>query len=224
MRKNHPKDMLVNSIHKTNNCGNLMVIGYESSKKVRVRFIDTWFETIATANQIRKGKVKDKLKPSVFGVGIVGDGIYTAKIGKKITDSYVVWRGMISRCYNEEFLKSNQTYYGCDVCEEWQNYQNFAAWYDENHPNDGVDYHLDKDIKVEGNKTYSPEACLFVTANDNAVKANAKRFSILNPDGVKVDFYNLNQFCRDNKLSPSALSLVINGKRISHKGWSRWQS
>jgi len=130
---------------------------------------------------------------------------------------------MMQRSYCDKLHAKHPTYKECEVCEEWQYYQTFAAWYEDNYPKDGRSYALDKDIKVEGNKIYSPETCLFVTSAENAIKANAISFKIVSPCGKLVEFYNLSEFSRANGLTRSAVSSVINGKRPKHKGWSKWQ-
>lgn len=223
MRKNFAKDMMVGTVHSTRSFGDVVVTKYETTSSIHVKFLDTGYESVATSGQIRKGSVKDKFKPSVYGVGIIGDGPYLIRVDGKLTDAYVTWRGMLGRAYCDRLHEKHPTYKDCEVCEEWQYYQTFAAWYEENYPKDGENYALDKDIKVEGNKLYSPDTCLFVTSAENAIKANAMHFKIVSPDNEVIEVYNLNDFSRKNGLSHSAVSLVVSGKRPQHKGWTRWQ-
>ena len=123
------------------------------------------------------------------------------------------------RCYSEKSRAENPTYVGCTVCREWHNFQNFAKWYDDNYPSDGHEYHLDKDILIDGNKEYSPVACMFVTRAENNIKAHAKSFKLISPTGELVEVYNLAKFCRDNGLWDSGIHSVVNGRQESHKGW-----
>ena len=77
---------------------------------------------------------------------------------------------MLGRCYNEYNLKRRPTYKGCEVCDEWLNFQNFAEWFDNNYYTiDNEAVCLDKDILIKGNKTYSPEACVFVPITINSL-------------------------------------------------------
>lgn len=223
MRKNFAKDMMVGTVHSTRSFGDVVITSYNSTLEINVKFLDTGYETTATSGQIRKGSIKDKFKPSVYGVGIIGDGPYLIRVNGILTDTYVAWRGMLERAYCDKLHAKHPTYKECEVCEEWQYYQTFAAWYEENYPKDGENYALDKDIKVEGNKLYSPDTCLFVTSAENAIKANAMHFKIVSPDNEVIEVYNLNDFSRKNGLSPSAVSRVVSGKRPQHKGWTRWQ-
>ncbi|MBL4951074.1 hypothetical protein JK635_02315 [Neobacillus sp. YIM B02564] len=92
---------------------------------------------------------------------------------------------MLERCYSNYSSKRYPTYEKCSVTDEWLNYQNFAAWYDENYYEvDGEKMELDKDILIKGNKVYSPDACVFVPKRINLlfVKKNASRGDL--PIGV----------------------------------------
>ncbi|SPP13284.1 HNH endonuclease [Pseudomonas phage GP100] len=62
-----------------------------------------------------------------------------------------------------------------------------------------------------------------LTAEDNAIKGNAKHWLVVNPEGQLVEVYNLRQFCRDNGLHQSHLYRVIKGhpKYKAHKGWRK---
>ena len=157
--KNIPQDMLHGTIHTTSKYGNFEIINYKRNNNVLVRFIDTGYETITQSSHIRRDGVKDLMAPSVFGVGFFGVGPHKAKPCGKSVKSYVIWQSMIGRCYDESIQDKNPTYKGCAVCDTWHNYQNFAEWFNENYI-DG--YELDKDIKIKGNRVYSPEACMLV--------------------------------------------------------------
>ena len=55
----------------------------------------------------------------------------------------------------------------------------------------------------------------------NAVKSNAKTYTIVTPNGQEVTFTNLSDYCRRHKLSIGSLHQVLSGKRPHHKGWTR---
>jgi len=206
-------------VHKTytsNGSGDLKVIKYESSKKVTVRFIDTGYETIVEAGDIIKGGIKDKLKPSVYGIGYIGGGKYKTRNNGKKNKSYTAWINMIARCYNPGNHLIMPTYKECSVADEWLNFQNFAKWFDVNYI---CGFDLDKDILVDGNKVYSPDTCLFVSTKSNSIKASAKSYSFINPAGFTVNIYNLSEFCISNNLTNSSMSEVHSGRRKHHKKW-----
>lgn len=114
-----------------------------------------------------------KRKP-VFGAG-VNDADYaiTTLVEEKrfMCPVYSKWHCMIRRCYCLKYLSKKPTYVGCSVCDEWLTFSNFSKWY-EKHNIDG--YELDKDIKIKGNKIYSPNACLFVPQAINALLTNCE--------------------------------------------------
>lgn len=100
----------------------------------------------------------------IYNKGITDKGKYQPYIDGKKSKVYGVWQGMLQRCYDVKLHKRYPTYIGCSVCEEWLYFQNFAEWFEENYK-EGLQ--LDKDLRVRGNKIYSPETCCFVTNKVN---------------------------------------------------------
>lgn len=47
----------------------------------------------------------------------------------------------------------------------------------------------------------------------------AKHYEVINPSGERIQIFNLNKFCRDNKLDNSSMTKVINGTNICYKGY-----
>lgn len=120
---------------------------------------------------------KNPMKPSVFNIGCFGIGEYKSKKNNKITREYDIWRQMLIRCYSEKNQEKHPAYIGIAVCEEWHNFQNFAEWFNENHPNiDGIRFDLDKDLLQQGveNKIYSPDTCVFLPSRINKFMTNLK--------------------------------------------------
>jgi hypothetical protein len=211
-----PQDMVAGTIHKTNNHGCIEVIEYVKSSFVRIKFLNTHYETTVSAGHIRDGKIRNKLLPNVYGVGYLGEGQYK---GAKALEAYNCWARMIRRCYSDLSLKKYPSYKGCTVCSDWHDFQIFAKWFYDNHPKDGKPYELDKDIKFKGNRVYSPNTCLFVTHKENSIVANAKNHKLRSPDGKVVNIYNIKEFCRGTVLNHRHMCEISNGKRKSHKGW-----
>lgn len=187
----------------------------------KVKFINTGTIANVSGGDINRGNVRDYNAKTIYGVACRGYGEFKSKVNGRDTDAYKCWNHMLSRCYNSKD-KSYKRYGGRGVlvCDEWLVYQNFASWYEDNYPTDGKKYQLDKDIKIDGNKLYSPDACMFATPAENSIKALAKSCRLISPDGALHDVYNISDFCLKNGLLNSGISLVINGKRKSHKGWT----
>lgn len=216
-----PKDMTSGSVHNIKYYGDVEVVHYEDSGNVLVRFINTGYEVNAQAGHIRRGIVKDKLARTVSGVGFIGEGLYKAQVKGKQTLQYQQWSSMIRRCYNKGFLEMNPTYQGCTVHEDWHNFQNFAHWFDKNYV---AGWDLDKDIKVDGNRVYSTDTCLFVPVKENAIKAQAKHFNFISPDGELTEIYNLKRFCSDNNLGYGSMQKLIKREGFSaYKGWKHYK-
>ena len=212
-------DMNIGTIHTTNNCGDLVIIDYINAKKVKVRFMLTGYEKTVSAGNIREGKVKDVLCPSVYGVGFLGCGDHKVSINKRHTKKYITWRDMIERCYTERMHLIRPTYIGVSVCDDWHNFQNFGDWYDK-HYIEG--YHLDKDKKSGLSKVYSPNTCCFISVQENIEIAKAKHITLIAPDGEVHEIFNLAKWCRDNGYSTvfrRGLNKVANGFWGSYRGW-----
>lgn len=78
--------------------------------------------------------------------------------------SYITWKNMLDRCYNENSTRSRATYIDCSVAPCWHRYSDFKVWFDQNCI---TGYQLDKDILIPGNRVYSPNTCCFVPPNIN---------------------------------------------------------
>jgi len=134
-----------------------------------------------TGSAISAGVVKNPNKPTIYGVGCIGQGKHLSVISKIHVREYDLWKRMLYRCYCPEFLNDNPTYRGCTVTKRWHNYQlfcedlvevkNYSLWYGQYRKNM---YHLDKDFLVDGNKIYSKRTCMFLTAEENIRLARAK--------------------------------------------------
>lgn len=157
------------------------------------------------------------MKATVYGVGFNSSGAFKSSEKGAHTKVYATWKSMLMRCYSEKYHVKFPTYIDCIVCDEWLDFQIFAEWFASNYIK-GMQ--IDKDIRVSGNKIYSPEFCLFVSPFDNYEKAGAKTFMLKNPEGQSVDVYNLRKFCRDNNLNRSCINRVVWGEQIAHKGWT----
>lgn len=211
---------IIGSVLKSNNYGDFEVVDQYGSY-CDIKFIETGFEKTIETRRAKTGQVKDPLYPFVLGVGYLGVGSFKTSVNGKATVEYVRWKGMLSRCYDSEYQRRNKTYKNCTVCDEWHNFQVFAKWFREEYPKDGKAYELDKDLKSSiDSKVYSPETCVFITHDENNELAHAMTYRLINPQGDLIEVFNLKKFCRDNDLSQSCMSLVVRGKRKTHKGWS----
>lgn len=127
--------------------------------------------------------MKPKNKKLVYGIGI-NDADYVVQkfetIGyingkqkqKRVwrCPYYKTWANMLERCYSAGYQERHPTYRGCTVSKEWHTFSNFRAWMEEQ---DWEGKQLDKDLLIEGNKTYSSDTCVFVTQAVNKFTADS---------------------------------------------------
>ena len=95
------KEQYLGKTFSSNNFGDFIVVDYVSSKNITVEFIATGYQTKTTTKEINQGKIADRLKPSVFGVGIIGNK-YPINENGNINYIYKVWNSVLDRCYNEK--------------------------------------------------------------------------------------------------------------------------
>ena len=154
--------------------------------------------------EIPASKVSLTARKLLFGVGI-NDACYmvyfTNKHDKKLRcPYYVAWASMLKRCYSVSFLKNNPTYIGCSTTASWLTFSNFRLWMEKQN---WKGKQLDKDILINGNKIYSPSACLFVEQSINNLLCDRARARGIYPQGVSL--------CKKSNLILSGCS--VNGKR-----------
>lgn len=154
---------LIGKVFETNNCGKCVIVDYLNSKNVIVEFVQYPCRVRCTLSWLKHGKVLNPMFPKVCGIGYIGLGVKPSQHSV----AYKAWSNMLTRAYCEEFKRNNPTYADVTVCEEWHNFQNFVKWCQlqvgfNNRDENGLAYHLDKDILLRGNNIYSPETCCFV--------------------------------------------------------------
>ena len=191
----NPKDVesAINSnrVFITQNSGSFIIDRYRNSCSLDVRFIDTGYTLCTTLGNIRRGNIKDKLSPTVVGVGVVGD-TYESMVGGRKLREYKLWHGMLIRCYDSKHHIRQPTYKDCEVSENFRYYPHFYEWAnkqvgfnsaDEN----GQKFQLDKDLLIKGNKIYSEDVCIFIPQEINSVISKCDAVRGNSPVGVTYD-------------------------------------
>ena len=164
---------------------------------------------------IRTGQITDKNKRTIFGVGYLGGDVYLASDKSTV---YTRWVNMIRRCYDESSREMCPSYSGCTVHPDWHNFQKYAEWFELNKPKDFTPskYHIDKDIKVPGNKVYGPTTCTFVLVAENCSDSGRRQamdsklfYTFLTPSGTQVTTNNLSEFARNNSLNKKSFQNAL---------------
>ena len=170
----------IGKVCKSKSSGDFKVLKYKDSENVEIQFLKTGYKVFARLHNIRKGDVKDRYLPSVYGVGIVGTK-YPVSEGGVLTKEYGLWCNMLQRCYSNTSKKKNPTYEGCEVSDNFKYYEYFYEWCHNQigfgNDGNGNPFHLDKDLLIKGNKVYSEDSCVFLPAEINTalVKCTASR-------------------------------------------------
>lgn len=111
----------------------------------------------------------------LYGVGINDDDRYCVDENGNYYPAYSAWVHMLKRCYDDRYQSTHQTYIGCYVDERWHSYKAFRLWFEDEDRGYKDGYELEKDIKVHGNKVYSPETCLVVPRFINTLFTKADK-------------------------------------------------
>ena len=154
---------------------------YVDARNVTVKFMDEYGAEVHTQWQnCKKGKVKNPYFRSVYGVGCIGEGEFLTGTDGRPTREYVLWRGMLDRCYSGRYA----TYDNVTVCDRWLCYANFLEDLPliENYElwlNGEERISLDKDLKQVGeeNKVYSLDTVKFITVSENTKEAMQRKWS-----------------------------------------------
>jgi len=169
--------------------GKLEIVEYISNKNVVVKFVDTGYVTQTTLSEIQRGSVKDRLRASVFGVGVVGDA--PTRIDGKELREYVLWSGVVERCYCGKAQGRNaKSYEDCSMSENFRYYHYFKDWCNNQIGFDQAGWELDKDILVKGNRIYSEDVCVFVPHAINSLLLTNESKRGEYPIGVTFDKRN----------------------------------
>jgi hypothetical protein len=169
-RGGKPQSVFVGDVFPNKLGSKAKVVSYSSNKDVEIIFLDKFkYSMITYARSLKLGSFKNPYHPTVNGVGYIGVGRFTVFDEEgKMTPEYRAWKGMLSRCYTEKVQQKQPCYKGCYVCDEWLCYNTFADWYT-SQKYYGLNYQLDKDILVEGNKEYSPDYARLVPKELNVL-------------------------------------------------------
>lgn len=206
MRKyfNRPE---VGDIFTTRQGCKIKILEYKEHEDVIIQFQDDMKFTRSTSlANIRKGWVKNPYHPEVRGVGFIGIGPHKGRnMGDRSPcNEYKHWSNMMTRSYCEKYHALFPTYITCSVTEEWHNYQEFAEWC-QWQVGFGMDkYVLDKDLlALKGSpKIYSPESCIFLPPEINALIVTQDKKDKKYPAGISFQ----------NGSQKYIVSCAINGK------------
>lgn len=177
------KDYKVGTIWDLKNGETVEILEDLGNDKVLVQFKDKQgHKKVSSKRAIISGSIKNPFTRSLVGIGYEGDGEYSFSKSRK---EHKHWSSMLERCYSE--AHSHYGAYGgrgVYVDGYFHNFQNFAAWCNDQKGFKLQGWELDKDILVPGNKVYSANTCCFLPSKINSafIKGKVKVGSL--PTGV----------------------------------------
>ena len=107
------------SIYPSNNFGDFKVVEIKNSREVLIEFVATGFRQTISKQAVTLGRAKDKLVPSVFGVGILGSK-YPTKENGVLCREYKVWVKILERCFSNDYQRKYPTYKECGLSENFK--------------------------------------------------------------------------------------------------------
>jgi len=118
-----------------------------------------------------------KSKKLVAGVGDSNKGKYKCRNGGVLTAEYALWSNVLHRVYKPRTTSAIRAYADCTVSDSFKDFQYFAEWCNNQRGFNTEGWHLDKDILIRGNKSYSEDTCCFVPHEVNKLLTNRSNFS-----------------------------------------------
>lgn len=169
---------------------NLGEVADKKGSRVRVRFLETGYETECGFSALKNNGVRDR---SVNGFCGVGNGSWPKDRKRNNVIDYAVWKlwcEMMRRCYAPKHASFR--FYGARgvvVCDRWKVFARFCddvkkipgyrVWEQavlQKKPGERLKVHLDKDL-IRLEKRYSLELCQFVDQTTNVKDAMVRRWT-----------------------------------------------
>ena len=126
-------------------------------------------------------------------------------------------RGTGARDKYSEHYGEAQRYANCAVCNEWLNYNNFAAWYMGKIQllNPNYAYEIDKDLlfpiygkRTNGIKLYSPITCVLIPHDLNIQFANYNKPNY-NKDAIRTSIISMTEgYYKDGALDNNTYNAI----------------
>lgn len=160
---------------KNNKGYEMKILNYLPNGKIDVIFpASGYIARSRSYHSFKKGLIKDKLSPSLRGIGIIGEESSVDEFGNK-TEEYDKWSSMINRTYCDKVDGEWISIDGSYVSEEFRYFSKFKEWYNKNkYEIPGERMVISKMVVEKGNKEYSSEKCAIVPLSIEEIFRNTK--------------------------------------------------
>ena len=150
----------------------MILINWRKFEDIDVYFPQyNWIAYNMNYGNFKNGGIACPYEPRVFGAGYIGEGEMKMKKGYTQNDSYVAWKGIIERCYDEKCKR-----FGSTMSKEWLCFNCFNEWFKKNiYYVENQRMCVDKDILFKGNKHYSEKTCCIVPNDINVLFTNSRK-------------------------------------------------
>lgn len=174
-------------IYKTIYDEKIKIINYLGYKRVLVEFLDEFhYQTWVNYDAILKGKIRNPFRKNKYG-GIRGE----KELSRHYKHEFDIWWGILRRINEHDKFP---LYKDVEICEEWYIFKNFIEWLktQSNYKylkENNIRFEVDKDIKINNNKLYSPNSCYVVPNYINSMVESKKSMfkGGKYPIGITVD-------------------------------------
>lgn len=162
--------------------GKVVVLEYNNSRDVVIKFLETGSNTRVSAGHLRSGLIQDNYAVTCYGVGMIGNTKTGENAKHKL--AYSLWKDMLKRCYDKKYQLTHSCYSECVVSDYFKCFANFEKWCLSQTGFKVEGFRLDKDILIKGNKVYSEDTCCFVPYEINSLFIRQKSRRGIQPIGV----------------------------------------
>lgn len=137
--------------------------------------------------------------------------------GLSNTRLYRIWKDMKRRC--DIPTRNNYVNYGgrgIKVCEEWYDYTVFHSWAMSNGYEDTLSIE-----RVDNDGNYEPNNCEWITNDKQKLNTRQQReFIAIDPNGKVYESKIIKHFAKEHGLATYCISDCLNGRQLTHKGWT----